>query len=67
MVCGGISLEGCIDLHVLANSTFTAVRDQDEILRAAVRSYTGAVALVSSRSRTMTDSCVQSEQAVSGR
>ncbi len=27
MVCGGISLEGCTDLHVLANSTFTAVRD----------------------------------------
>ncbi len=67
MVCGGISLEGCIDLHVLANSTFTAVRDQDEILRAAVRSYTGAVALGSSWSKTMTDSCVQSEQAVSGR
>ncbi len=65
MVCGRISLEGHTDIHVLANSTFTAVRDQDEILRAAVRSYAGAVALGSSRSRTMTDSCVQSEQTVS--
>ncbi len=66
MVCGGISLECCTDLHVLANSTFTAVIYRDEILRDAVRSYAGAVALGSSWSRTMTDSCVQSEQAVSG-
>ncbi len=29
MVCGGISLEGCTDLHVLANSTFTVVIYRD--------------------------------------
>ncbi len=66
MVWGGISLEGCTDLHVLVNSTFTAFRDRDEILRTAVRSYAGAVALDSSWSRTMTDSCVQNEHTVSG-
>ncbi len=44
--------------------TFTAVRYRDEILRDAVRSYAGAVALGSSWSRTTTDSCVQSEQAM---
>ncbi len=62
MVGGGIFLEGHTDLHDIANSTFTAVRYRDEILRVAVRSYAGAVALGSSWSRTMTDSCVQSEQ-----
>ena len=36
MVWGGISLEGCTDLHVQANSTLTAVRYQDEILRATL-------------------------------
>ena len=43
MVWGGISLEGCTNLHVLANSTLTAVRYQDEILRPIVRPYAGAV------------------------
>ena len=37
MVWGGISLEGCTNLHVIANSTLTAVRYQDEILREIVR------------------------------
>ncbi len=45
MVWGGISLEGCTDLHVLTNGTLTAVRYQDEILRAIVRLYAGAVGL----------------------
>ena len=45
MVWGGISLEGCTDLHVIANSTLTAVGYRDEILRAAVRPYAGAVGL----------------------
>ncbi|KAJ8375922.1 hypothetical protein SKAU_G00065020 [Synaphobranchus kaupii] len=43
MVWGGISLEGRTDLHVIANGTLTAVRYQDEILRAIVRPYAGAV------------------------
>ncbi|MCI4390161.1 hypothetical protein PGIGA_G00119410 [Pangasianodon gigas] len=43
MVWGGISLEGRTDLHMLANNTITAVRYRDEILRAIVRPYTGAV------------------------
>ncbi|KAJ8332481.1 hypothetical protein SKAU_G00422700 [Synaphobranchus kaupii] len=37
MVWGGISLEGRTNLHVLANSTLTAVRYRDEILRPIVR------------------------------
>ncbi|KAJ8367800.1 hypothetical protein SKAU_G00078280 [Synaphobranchus kaupii] len=43
MVWGGISLEGRTDLHVIANGTLTAVRYRDEILRAIVRPYAGAV------------------------
>ena len=43
MVYGGISLKGCKDIHVIANGTLTAVRYQDEVLRAIVRTYTGAV------------------------
>ncbi len=38
-------LEGRTDLYVLTNNTLTAVRYWDEILRAAVRPYTGAVFL----------------------
>lgn len=34
---GGISLEGCTDIHVLASGTFTAVRYEDEILRTIIR------------------------------
>ena len=37
------SLKGRTDLHVRANSTLTAVREQDEILRAIVRPYAAAV------------------------
>ena len=36
-------MEGRTDLHVIANSTLTAVRYQDEILRVIVRPYAGAV------------------------
>ncbi len=43
MVWGGISFEGHTDLYLLANSTLTAVRSWDIILRATVRLYTGAV------------------------
>ncbi len=43
MVWGGISVEGHTDLHLLANSSLTAVRYRDEILRAAVRTYADAV------------------------
>ncbi len=43
IVCGGISLEGHTDFHVLDNGTLTAVRYWDEILRATVRHYAGAV------------------------
>ncbi|KAB5558818.1 hypothetical protein PHYPO_G00021570 [Pangasianodon hypophthalmus] len=43
MVWGGISLEGRTDLHMLASGTLIAVRYRDEILRATVRPYTGAV------------------------
>ncbi len=38
-------MEGRTDLYVLTNNTLTAVRYWDEILRAAVRPYTGAVFL----------------------
>ena len=37
-IWGGISLEGHTDHHGIANGTMTAVRYQDEILRAIVRS-----------------------------
>uniref|UniRef100_A0AAY5KE76 Tc1-like transposase DDE domain-containing protein n=1 Tax=Esox lucius TaxID=8010 RepID=A0AAY5KE76_ESOLU len=43
MVWGSISWEGRTDLHMLANSTLTAVRYRDEILRSIVRCYAGAV------------------------
>ncbi|KAJ8332732.1 hypothetical protein SKAU_G00425210 [Synaphobranchus kaupii] len=43
MVWGGISLQGRTDLHVIANGTLTAVKYRDEILRAIVRPYAGAV------------------------
>ena len=43
IVWGGLSLEGHIDLHVIANSTVTPIRYQDEILRAIIRPYAGAV------------------------
>ena len=36
-------MEGRTDLHVIANGTLTAVRYRDEILRAIVRPYAGAV------------------------
>lgn len=39
----GIFLEGHTDLHVIARSTLTAVMYQDEILRATVSPYAGAV------------------------
>ncbi|KAK0153439.1 Transmembrane protein 245 [Merluccius polli] len=42
MVWGGVSLEGCTDLHVIANGTLTAVRYWDEILRPIVRPHAGA-------------------------
>jgi len=43
MVWGGISLEGCTALHVLARGTLNAIRYQDEILRPIMRPYAGAV------------------------
>uniref|UniRef100_A0AAR2M1S6 Tc1-like transposase DDE domain-containing protein n=1 Tax=Pygocentrus nattereri TaxID=42514 RepID=A0AAR2M1S6_PYGNA len=43
MVWGGISLEGCTALHVLARGSLTAIRYRDEILRPLVRPYAGAV------------------------
>ena len=43
MVWGGISLEACTDLHVIANSTLTALRYWDEILRVIVRPYSGLI------------------------
>ena len=36
-------MEGHTDLHVMPNGTLTAVRYWDEILRAIVRPYAGAV------------------------
>lgn len=38
-------MEGHTDLNMLANSTLTAVRYQDENIRAIVRPYAGAVGL----------------------
>ena len=38
MIWGGISLECSIDHQVIVNGTLTAVRYNDEILRAIVRS-----------------------------
>ena len=66
MVWGGISLEGCTDLHVQANSTLTAVRYQDEILRANVRSVQWALALVPPGAGQCPSSCGQSVQADPG-
>ena len=43
MVWGGISLECRTNLHVLANSTLTAVCYRDEILRPIVRPYAGVL------------------------
>ena len=36
-------MEGCTDLHVIANGTLTAVGYQDEIFRPIVGPYAGAV------------------------
>ena len=41
MVWGEKSLEGCTDLHVIANGTTTAVGYWDETLKAIVRPYPG--------------------------
>ena len=43
MVWEGISSEGSTEPHVIANSTLTAMRYWDEILRVTVRPYAGAV------------------------
>lgn len=43
MICVAVSLEGHTDLRVIAKGTLTAVRYGDEILRAIVRNYAGAV------------------------
>ncbi|KAI4886748.1 hypothetical protein NFI96_004621, partial [Prochilodus magdalenae] len=43
MVWGGISLEGGTALHVLARGSLAAIRSRDEILRALVTPYAGAV------------------------
>lgn len=44
LICRGIPLEGCTDLdHDIANGNLTAVGYWDEILRAIVRPYAGAV------------------------
>ena len=43
IVWGGISLEGCTDLHVLNPGNLIGARYKNEILRPIVRPYSGAV------------------------
>ena len=43
MAWGGVSIDGCTDLHVLDRGTMTAQRYRNEVLDPIVRLYAGAI------------------------